>query len=180
MWNPDYHYMYWAFHLCFSCLGLISQHCAENGGSSCNSCENDEEDGDDPVTINAPPFSPNGGTQMPHGFVHTAYGIVNTRFPFVYSRTGYNGLGDIEAPRTWSDLEADIIFTVALTVSPPLLQEVQAELGCLLSRIRQYCDVQLSASLGGWWVFLWQKSTQVSLSIQSIFRSLALFAPSVT
>ena len=47
--------------------------------------------------------------------------------------------------------EADI-FTVAFTVSPPLLQEVQAELGCLFSRIRQYCDVQLSASLMGWWV----------------------------
>ena len=128
-------------------MGLTSQYCAENDGSCCNSCENDEEDEDDPVTIDAPPFSPNGGIQM----LHTAYGIVNTRFPFVYSRSGYNGLRDIEAPQTWRDLEADI-FTVALTVSPPLLQEVQAELGCLFSRIRQYCDVQLSASLMGWWV----------------------------
>ena len=119
-------------------MGLTSQYCGKNGGSCCNSCENDEEDEDDPVTIDAPPFSPNGGNQMPHGWVHTAYGIVNTRFPFVYSGSRYNGL---------RYNEADIF-----TVSPPLLHDVQAVLGCLLSRIRQYCDVQQSVSLRGWWV----------------------------
>ena len=86
---PDYHH--WEFRNCFSCVGLTSQYCAENGGSCCNSCENDEEDEDDPMTIDAPPLSPNGACQMPHGFVYTAYGILNTRFPFVYSSSRYSG-----------------------------------------------------------------------------------------
>ena len=102
MWNPYYHW--WEFRLCYSCVGLASQYCAENGGSCCNSRENDEEDDDG----------------------------------FVYSGSRYNGL---------RYNEADIF-----TVSPPLLHDVQAVLGCLLSRIRQYCDVQQSVSLRGWWI----------------------------
>ena len=133
VWNADHHL--WGFHICYSCMGPTSQHCAEHGGSCCNGCDGDEEEDDDPVVINAPhQFQPTGSTQMPHGFVHTAYGIVNTRFPFVYSGLRNN--------------EADIF-----TVSPPLLHDLRSVPGCLFSRIhvRQYCNVQQSVSLSGWW-----------------------------
>ena len=42
--------------------------------------------------------------------------------------------------------EADIF-----TVSPLMLCDLRTLLRCLLSRIRQYCVVQQSVSLSGWW-----------------------------
>jgi hypothetical protein len=99
---------------------------------------------------------------MPHGFVYTAHGIVNVRFPSVYSPLRYSGArgdprfagvrddeAEIVAAYGSQSNEADI-FTVAFTLLPPLRQEVTNELECLLSRMRQYCDIQLSASLRGW------------------------------
>ena len=67
--------------------------------------------------------------------------------------------------------EADI-FSVAFTLSPPLLQEVQDELGCLLSQMRQYCDIQLSASLMGWCVISLAEIDTV-FSVDTVYLSLS-------
>ena len=91
----------------------------------------------DDVIINAPQFADIGTTQMPHGFVvHTTYGFANTQRDQV----------DIhfESMRN----ESDVLTVSPLAVS---LRDLRTVLGGLLSRIHQYCAVQQSVSLSGWW-----------------------------
>ena len=96
-----------------------------------------DDDHFDAVIVNAPQSQTTGNTQLPHGFVHTTYGIVNTRFA-----NTRQDLVDINFESMSN--EADI-FTV-----PPLSpRDLRTALGCLLSRIQQYCVVQQSVSLSG-------------------------------
>ena len=88
VWNEDH----WEFRNCYSCVGLTSRYCGENGGSCCNSLDPGFEDEGNPVFIPEIPMSwllPNGDRQMPHGFVCTPNGIVNVMFPYVYSPLRY-------------------------------------------------------------------------------------------
>ena len=91
----------------------------------------------DDVIINAPQFADIGTTQMPHGFVvHTTYGFANTQRDQV----------DIHFESMSN--ESDVLTVSPLAVS---LRDLRTVLGGLLSRIHQYCVVQQSASLSGWW-----------------------------
>ena len=80
---------------------------------------------------------------------------------------------------TYSIVNQASIFAV----SPSSLHDLRAELDGLLSRIHQYCVVEQSASLNGWWTGVLRDADTVysvdSDSTQFILLSLALFVQSV-
>ena len=145
VWNTEG--QVWDFLICYSCVGPTSQHCAD-GGSCCNGdaaprgrqiwsrppgVENGwtmDDDHFDAVVINDTRSQTTGNTQLHRGFVHTTYVFANTQQDLV--DINFESMNN----------EADIF-----TVLPLLLRDLRAVLGCLLSRIQQYCVVQQSVSL---------------------------------
>jgi hypothetical protein len=121
---------------------------------------------------------------MPHGFVYTAHGIVNARFPSVYSPLRYSGARGDPRFAGLRDDEAEIVAAYGSQSNEADILTV-AFRRCKMS-LGVFClgcdNTAISNCLHLLWdgaLSLWQKLTQFSLLIQSIYRYLELLAPSV-